>query len=61
MMKKLLLFVALLGLALPLRAQDDKALADATSKADLQLKPFNSPYSKRGAAQPTRRRRRRRA
>ena len=29
MMKKLLLFVALLGLALPLRAQDDKALAAA--------------------------------
>ena len=32
MMKKLLLFVALLGLALPLRAQDDKALAAADPK-----------------------------
>ena len=37
MMKKLLLFVALLGLALPLRAQDDKALAAAAAKADLKL------------------------
>ena len=41
MMKKLLLFVALLGLALPLRAQDDKALAAAAAKADLKLMSFN--------------------
>ena len=42
MMKKLLLFVALLGLALPLRAQDDKALAAAAAKADLKLMSFKS-------------------
>ena len=34
MMKKLLLFVALLGLALPLRAQDDKALARGINTYD---------------------------
>ena len=72
MMKKLLLFVALLGLALPLRAQDDKALAAAAAKADLKLMSFNIRYYKPGAdgdngwvarraAQPSRCRRRRRA
>lgn len=49
MMKKLLLFVALLGLALPLRAQDDKALAAAAAKADLKLMSFNIRYYKPGA------------
>ena len=48
-MKKLLLFVALLGLGLPLRAQDDKALASAAAKADLKLMSFNIRYYKPGA------------
>ena len=48
-MKKLLLFVALLGLGLPLWAQDDKALASAAAKADLKLMSFNIRYYKPGA------------
>ena len=53
MMKKLLLFVALLGLALPLRAQDDKALAAAAAKADLKLMSFNIRYYKPVRNRPT--------
>lgn len=49
-MKQLLLFIALLGLVMPLRAQeDDRALTAAAAKADLKLMSFNIRYYKPGA------------
>ena len=45
MMKKLLLFVALLGLALPLRAQDDKALAAAAAPLQQRIDAGELTYN----------------